>query len=59
MILQHEAKTRSMLEYMKEIENKKRLLEEEVDMRNDTITQLQTVKQVQMEDQQKKNSVRF
>lgn len=48
-----------MLEYMKEIENKKRLLEEEVDMRNDTITQLQTVKQVQMEDQQKKNSVCF
>jgi len=56
LVQQHEAKTRSMLEYMKEIENKKRLLEEEVDMRNDTITQLRTVKQVQMEDQQKKNS---
>ena len=46
-----------MLEYMKEIENKKRNLEEEVDQRNDTIAQLKAKELTIQEAQERKTSV--
>ena len=57
-IVQHEAKTKSMLEYMKEIENKKRVLEEEVDQRNATIAQLKAKELTTQDLEEKKNTVR-
>lgn len=56
LVSQHEAKTKSMLEYMKEIENKKRHLEEEIDQRNDVIAQLKAKEVATQEDQEKRNT---
>jgi len=45
LVQQHEAKMKSLMEYMKDVENKKRGLEESVDKLNADIAQLRTVEQ--------------
>uniref|UniRef100_H2ZQE9 Kinesin-like protein n=1 Tax=Ciona savignyi TaxID=51511 RepID=H2ZQE9_CIOSA len=58
LISQHEAKMKSLVEYMKDVENKKRSLEESVDKLNEDIAQLRSLEQTRtmaLEDKEKES----
>nr|CAB3259108.1 kinesin heavy chain isoform 5C [Phallusia mammillata] len=58
LVQQHEAKMKSLMEYMKEVENRKRSLEESVDKLNEDIAHLRSEEQmraVALEDKEKES----
>uniref|UniRef100_F6UK45 Kinesin-like protein n=1 Tax=Ciona intestinalis TaxID=7719 RepID=F6UK45_CIOIN len=58
LISQHEAKMKSLIEYMKDVENKKRTLEESVDKLNEDMAQLRSREQMRviaLEDKEKES----